>query len=249
MAAVAAMPVAGEPGLVRQNSVSGLLGADDEDGGLRPWWGMAPRCLAATVASLVVGLLLGLLVPRLRDASYGGVGAVGRASAWAPLPPADAILTRVAFGSCADQKLAQPFWDVLWDLQPDLTILGGDTVYGDCENAHCEGTQDCAIQVPPVRRDGADGDPSIPACCPALTLTVHRAVRRVRRARAQAELPGCQRAAAYGLCGANPFVLCSGGAGTTRKWPPWLAIAALLAIAAPLAVLAYTHPLPLAAPS
>ena len=55
-------------------------------------------------------------------------GCLVQATAWAPLPPADTELTRIAFGSCANQKKAQPFWDILWDLRPDLTILGGDNV-------------------------------------------------------------------------------------------------------------------------
>ncbi len=38
-------------------------------------------------------------------------------------------LQRIAFGSCADQKLAQPIWDTVLADKPDLVIFGGDNVY------------------------------------------------------------------------------------------------------------------------
>ena len=38
-------------------------------------------------------------------------------------------LQRIAFGSCADQKLPQPIWDTVLADQPDLVIFGGDNVY------------------------------------------------------------------------------------------------------------------------
>jgi alkaline phosphatase D len=38
-------------------------------------------------------------------------------------------LRRIAFGSCADQKLPQPIWDTVLADKPDLVIFGGDNVY------------------------------------------------------------------------------------------------------------------------
>jgi alkaline phosphatase D len=40
-------------------------------------------------------------------------------------------LTRIAFGSCADQEQPQPIWDAVIDYQPELFIFAGDNVYGD----------------------------------------------------------------------------------------------------------------------
>jgi alkaline phosphatase D len=40
-------------------------------------------------------------------------------------------LTRIAFGSCADQKLPQPIWDAVLAYRPELFIFAGDNVYGD----------------------------------------------------------------------------------------------------------------------
>ena len=40
-------------------------------------------------------------------------------------------LTRVAFGSCANQDLPQPIWDAVLDYRPELFIFAGDNVYGD----------------------------------------------------------------------------------------------------------------------
>jgi alkaline phosphatase D len=42
-----------------------------------------------------------------------------------------APLTRIAFGSCADQTLPQPIWDAVLRERPELFIFMGDNVYGD----------------------------------------------------------------------------------------------------------------------
>lgn len=40
-------------------------------------------------------------------------------------------LTRIAFGSCADQKLPQPIWQAVLGYRPELFLFAGDNVYGD----------------------------------------------------------------------------------------------------------------------
>ena len=40
-------------------------------------------------------------------------------------------LSRIAFGSCANQTLPQPIWDAVLAYRPDLFIFMGDNVYGD----------------------------------------------------------------------------------------------------------------------
>jgi alkaline phosphatase D len=40
-------------------------------------------------------------------------------------------LTRIAFGSCADEEKPQPIWNVVLAYQPQLFLFGGDNVYGD----------------------------------------------------------------------------------------------------------------------
>ena len=42
-----------------------------------------------------------------------------------------APLTRIAFGSCADQDKPQPIWDAILAYRPELFIFAGDNVYGD----------------------------------------------------------------------------------------------------------------------
>ena len=42
-----------------------------------------------------------------------------------------APLSRIAFGSCADQAKPQPIWDAILAYRPDLFIFAGDNVYGD----------------------------------------------------------------------------------------------------------------------
>lgn len=40
-------------------------------------------------------------------------------------------LTRIAFGSCAEQADSQPIWDAILAYKPELFIFAGDNVYGD----------------------------------------------------------------------------------------------------------------------
>lgn len=49
----------------------------------------------------------------------------------APPPAPDAVLERIAFGSCADQSLPMPIWDGVAAVEPDLFVFLGDNVYGD----------------------------------------------------------------------------------------------------------------------
>ena len=49
-----------------------------------------------------------------------------------PLAAAEAPLSRIAFGSCANEKRkAQPVWDAINQLEPQLFIFTGDNVYAD----------------------------------------------------------------------------------------------------------------------
>jgi alkaline phosphatase D len=65
------------------------------------------------LAAAALAALLALAAPQ------GGRAAGG--------PP----LTRIAFGSCANQDLPQPIWDAVLDYRPELFIFAGDNVYGD----------------------------------------------------------------------------------------------------------------------
>lgn len=65
-----------------------------------------------------------------------GCARLGRdAPAPLPLPPETATLTRIAFGSCADQKAPQPFWEPMLATAPQLFLMIGDNVYGDVSSA------------------------------------------------------------------------------------------------------------------
>jgi alkaline phosphatase D len=44
-------------------------------------------------------------------------------------------LSRIAFGSCAEQDKPQPIWDAILAYRPDLFIFAGDNVYGDFKTA------------------------------------------------------------------------------------------------------------------
>jgi alkaline phosphatase D len=43
-------------------------------------------------------------------------------------------LTRLAFGSCADQDAPQPIWEAVLDFEPELFLFLGDNVYADTED-------------------------------------------------------------------------------------------------------------------
>ncbi len=41
------------------------------------------------------------------------------------------VLTRIAFGSCANQEMPQPIWQAVLGYRPELFLFTGDNVYGD----------------------------------------------------------------------------------------------------------------------
>lgn len=50
---------------------------------------------------------------------------------FAPLPNEITRLTRIAFGSCADEEKAQPIWKTIASDNPELFLFIGDNVYAD----------------------------------------------------------------------------------------------------------------------
>ena len=44
------------------------------------------------------------------------------------------VMTRIAFGSCANQEREQPIWSAISAYRPELFIFAGDNVYGDILN-------------------------------------------------------------------------------------------------------------------
>lgn len=57
------------------------------------------------------------------------------AAAVAPLPDGGAVIERIAFGSCADQRQPQPFWTAIAEARPQVMVMLGDNVYGDVSSA------------------------------------------------------------------------------------------------------------------
>uniref|UniRef100_A0A2C9U0N5 PhoD-like phosphatase metallophosphatase domain-containing protein n=1 Tax=Manihot esculenta TaxID=3983 RepID=A0A2C9U0N5_MANES len=45
--------------------------------------------------------------------------------------PEEPLVTRIAFGSCANQSAPQPIWNAIIDFDPQLFIWLGDNIYGD----------------------------------------------------------------------------------------------------------------------
>jgi alkaline phosphatase D len=65
----------------------------------------------------------------LRFVALAAVLAVGSPAFAQPKPPAQ--VSRIVFGSCADQNKPCPIWDKVNDAKPDLLVLLGDNIYAD----------------------------------------------------------------------------------------------------------------------
>ncbi len=64
-------------------------------------------------------------------------------------------LTRIAFGSCADQNHQQPIWGRIFAYDPELFIFAGDNVYGDDRSGtlkELRGAHARAAKIPAIRR-------------------------------------------------------------------------------------------------
>ena len=80
----------------------------------------------------VVALLAGLSLTAACDQSTTNSDAEETiASARAQIPASDTVLTRIAFGSCADEELPQPIWKAIAAADPDLFLFIGDNIYAD----------------------------------------------------------------------------------------------------------------------
>lgn len=75
--------------------------------------------------------------PKGTAATCAAAAAASNTNNWAPLPGSDQVLTSIAFGSCNSQHMPQGHWDTLVKFKPDLVVLTGDNVYGDCQNDTC----------------------------------------------------------------------------------------------------------------
>lgn len=64
---------------------------------------------------------------------------------WMPLPASDELITTIAFGSCSSQYMPQPYLDTVVRLKPDMLLLGGDNVYGECQEESCQHLKDAYL--------------------------------------------------------------------------------------------------------
>ena len=79
----------------------------------------------------------------------------------APLGAEEAVLSRIAFGSCAKQDQPQPIWDAVVETQPQLFLFLGDNIYAD--------TKDIAVMRAKYRQLGEQpGYRKLKRTCPVL---------------------------------------------------------------------------------
>ncbi len=81
----------------------------------------SPPRRAVLLGALATALAPGARAPRAAEAHSTPAPALAR----------DRPLTRIAFGSCADQAEPQPLWDAVLAARPDLFLFAGDNVYGN----------------------------------------------------------------------------------------------------------------------
>ena len=73
---------------------------------------------------------LGLAAGAASAAALPSLGAAAQ-NVDTPHPALGTTLTRIAFGSCADQSKDQPIWEAVVAARPDLFIFLGDNIYAD----------------------------------------------------------------------------------------------------------------------
>ena len=67
----------------------------------------------------------------------------------APHKALDRALTRIAFGSCANQAKDQPIWDAILDQKPDLFVFLGDNIYADTRDPRVMAAKYAALAAKP----------------------------------------------------------------------------------------------------
>jgi alkaline phosphatase D len=91
-----------------------------------------------------------------------GVGGDGAGAAAGPSPAIEP-LSRIAFGSCANQEKPQPIWDAVLAARPQLLLLFGDNIYADTEDMDVMRRKYAKVAAKPGTR-------SMRAGCPILAV-------------------------------------------------------------------------------
>ncbi len=89
-----------------------------------------PPAHRSAIACIAIAMLCFLVCPTTSRAQTQ----ISPSTPWL-LPSPTQRLNRIAFGSCLDQRLAQPIWKHVIEAKPDLFIMLGDNVYGDVSDA------------------------------------------------------------------------------------------------------------------
>ncbi|MDH3663022.1 MAG: alkaline phosphatase family protein [Alphaproteobacteria bacterium] len=96
-------------------------------------------------------LWIAVRLSKIWASAAGLMIAVSLAAAAAEQQP----LTRIAFGSCADQNHQQPIWGRIFAYDPELFIFAGDNVYGDDRSgtlSELRGAYARAAKIPAIKR-------------------------------------------------------------------------------------------------
>jgi alkaline phosphatase D len=97
----------------------------------------------------------------LSAAALAVAPAAKSASLDAPHPALDRTLTRIAFGSCANQSIDQPIWDAILDQKPDLFVFLGDNIYADTRDPKVMAAKYAALAAKPGFKRLRDTTPVI----------------------------------------------------------------------------------------
>jgi len=85
------------------------------------------------------------------------VGLIAACASPVQIDPSDSLkdadpgaLSRIAFGSCANQRKSQPIWNAVLSAEPNLFIFMGDNVYGDVSSAEVTELKDAYAELQTV---------------------------------------------------------------------------------------------------
>lgn len=70
----------------------------------------------------------------IMGAGIAAAGAIATSDVARSQPSANNEITRIAWGSCANQSKRQPIWNAIAQTNPDLFLFIGDNIYADTDN-------------------------------------------------------------------------------------------------------------------
>lgn len=107
-----------------------MAGGEGGSGPRRGWRWLVPLVMGAIALLLLFVAVTILGGPSAKAQTVRAMPDVAPSTPWLKPDPAR-LLSRIAVGSCLDQKRPQPIWSAVIAAKPELMLMIGDNVYGD----------------------------------------------------------------------------------------------------------------------